>query len=273
MIQGDSWAELLNNKKNFFILKNYAKENNLGLINSGISSFSPSAMTSQLDILQSEFEIKPSIIIAIIDQTDIGDELFRYKNVEKGYFSKTLTAEIKSFKLDAINNFDKLNFSSFKLIRYLFNYYQYNRNIFDINTFDFIDLVYKQLKASFFKIPKILYPLQYGFSFNEKELVKKRIKNYIEFAFKNKNLKKIYFVSHPHLKHLDENGYKINVSSIIDEAINETILKDNIYHINFSKMKESKNRNIYVEGDTYSHLTDDAYLSYYLPTILGKINF
>ena len=137
----------------------------------------------------------------------------------------------------------------------------------------FIDLVYKQLKASFFKIPKILYPLQYGFSFNEKETVKKRIKNYIEFAFKNRNLKKIYFVTHPHLKHLDENGYKINISSIIDEAINETSFKNNIDHINFSKMKESKNRNIYQETDTYSHLTDDAYSNYYLPTILGEINF
>ena len=273
LIQGDSWAEVFNTKRNFFILKNYAKENNLGLINSGITSFSPSAMTSQLDILQREFEIKPSIIIAIIDQTDIGDELFRYKNVENDYFSKNLTAEIKSFRLNAINNFDKLNFSSFKLIRYLFDYYQYNRNIFDINKFEFIDLIYKQLKASFFNIPKILYPLQYGFSFNEKETIKKRIKNYIEFAFKNENLEKIYFVSHPHLKHLDENGYKINVSSIIDEVLNETSLKDNIDHINFSKMKESKNRNIYRETDPYSHLTDDAYSNYYLPTILEKIEF
>lgn len=273
LIQGDSWAEVFNNKKNFFILKKYAEENNLGLINSGITSFSPSAMTSQLNILQNEFEIKPSIIIAIIDQTDIGDELFRYKDVEKDYFSKTLTAEIKNFKLNTIDNFDKLNFYSFKLIRYFFDYYQYNRNIFGINKFEFVDLVYKQLKASFFKIPKILYPLQYGFSFNEKETVKKRIKKYIEFAFKNKNLKKIYFVSHPHLKHLDENGYKINISSIIDEAINETSFKNNIDHIDFSKMKESKNRNIYRETDTYSHLTDDAYSNYYLPTILRKIKF
>ena len=46
--------------------------------------------------------------------------------------------------------------------------------------------------------------------------------------------------------------------SKIDEAINETSLKDNVDHINFSKMKESKNRNIYEQSDTYSHLTDDA---------------
>ena len=273
LIQGDSWAEVFNYKKNFFILKNYAKKNNLGLINAGITSFSPSPMTSQLNILEEEFEIKPSIIIAIIDQTDIGDELFRYKNTEKDYFSKTLTATNKSFQLNAIDNFNKLNFSSFKLIRYLYNYYLHNKNIFDFNKFEFVDLLYKQLKASFFKIPKIMYPLHYGFSFNEKETIKKRIKNYIEFAFKNKNLKKIYFVSHPHLKHLDKGGYIINVSSIIDEAINETTFKNNIDHINFSKMKDSKNHNIYQKTDKYSHLTDDAYSNYYLPTILRRINF
>ena len=273
LIQGDSWAEVFNKKINYFLLKNYAKENNLGLINSGITSFSPSAMTSQLNILQKEFEIEPSIIIAIIDQTDIGDELFRYKNLENNYFSKNLTAEIKSFKLNTINNFEKLNFSSFKIIRYLFDYYLYNKNIYDVSKFEFLNLVYKRLKANFFKVPKILYPLQYGFSFDEKKIIKKRINNYIEFAFKNKKLKKIYFVSHPHLKHLDNNGYIVNISSIIDEAINETNLKNNIDHINFSKMKESKNRNIYLETDPYSHLTDDAYSNYYLPTILGKINF
>ena len=136
-----------------------------------------------------------------------------------------------------------------------------------------MDLLYKQIKVIFFKIPKVLYPLQYGFSFNEKDTVKKRIKNYIEFAFKNKNLKKIHFVSHPHLKHLDNNGYIINVSSIIDEAINETNFKNNINHINFWKINESKNHDIYLKKDPFSHLTDDAYSNYYLPTILGEINF
>lgn len=273
LIQGDSWAENFNEKRMFLKLKKFSKKNDFGLINSGTSSFSPSAMTSQLNILEKEFEIKPSIIIAIIDQTDIGDELFRYKSVDEDYFSKTLTVTNKNFKLSTINNFNKLNFSSFKLIQYLYHFHLYNKNIFDTGKYEFMDLFYKQIKASFFKIPKVLYPLQYGLSFNEKNTVKKRIKNYIEFAFENKNLKKIYFVSHPHLKHFDKNGYVINISSIIDEAINETSLKINIEHINFSKIKESKNPDIYLKTDPFSHLTDDAYSNYYLPTILGKINF
>jgi len=90
LVQGDSWAEVFNNKKNFFKIKEYTKVNDVGFINAGITSFSPSAMTSQLNILEKEFKIKPSIIIAIIDQTDIGDELFRYSRADKGLFSKTI---------------------------------------------------------------------------------------------------------------------------------------------------------------------------------------
>ena len=55
LVQGDSWAEVFNNRKNFFQIKNYSKVNNVGFINAGITSFSPSAMTSQLNILEKEF--------------------------------------------------------------------------------------------------------------------------------------------------------------------------------------------------------------------------
>ncbi len=273
LIQGDSWAEEFNKKKNFFQIKEYTKINDVGFINAGIASFSPSAMTSQLNILEKEFKIKPSIIIAIIDQTDIGDELFRYERRDKGLFSKTLSSSIKNFQLNTIDNFNRLNFSSFKLIQYLYNYYLYNKNILNYNNFEIINILYKQTKAKFFKISKILYPLEYGINPKEKEIVKKKISNYIKFAFKNENLKKIYFVSHPHFKHLSKDGYITNISSIIDETINESDMKDYIYHINFSKMEESSNYKIYDKTDPFSHLTDAAYTNYYLPTILRMVDF
>ena len=37
-------------------------------------------MNLQLDVLQEDFQIFPAIVIAYIDQTDIGDEICRYKN-------------------------------------------------------------------------------------------------------------------------------------------------------------------------------------------------
>ena len=86
LIQGDSWAEYivfkdLINKS----LQNIVKKKGIGLINSGTSSYSPSPMKIQFEILEEKYDLKPDFLISIIDQTDIGDELCRYKHniVEK----------------------------------------------------------------------------------------------------------------------------------------------------------------------------------------------
>jgi len=77
LIQGDSWAVAAKYSKNF--LKKYGEKKGFGLILAGVRSYAPSPMTLQLETLRDDFSIHPSIIIGIIDQTDIGDELFNYK--------------------------------------------------------------------------------------------------------------------------------------------------------------------------------------------------
>ncbi len=62
-------------KKSFNLINNFTKKNNIGLINAGVGSFSPSLMQIQYGILEEDFNIKPNVVIAYIDQTDIGDEL------------------------------------------------------------------------------------------------------------------------------------------------------------------------------------------------------
>ena len=83
LIQGDSWAARLNNFSEHKYLSEYANKFNLGIINSGMGSYSISAMTVQLDIFENKLNIRPSIIIAIIDQSDLGDELYKYKKIDK----------------------------------------------------------------------------------------------------------------------------------------------------------------------------------------------
>ena len=78
LIQGDSWAERASSVGAYNYLKKESKKNNLGLINAGISSYSPSPMSIQLFILRKDFNIFPNTIVAIIDQTDIADEIYRY---------------------------------------------------------------------------------------------------------------------------------------------------------------------------------------------------
>ena len=41
---------------------------------------SPSLMKLQYEVLKKDFKIQPNIVVAYIDQSDIGDELCRYKD-------------------------------------------------------------------------------------------------------------------------------------------------------------------------------------------------
>ena len=84
LLQGDSWMDqiIFSHDKNYpslKLLQEYGLENKIEFINGGTSSFSPSLMNLQLDILEKDFEIFPNIVVAYIDQTDIGDENCRYK--------------------------------------------------------------------------------------------------------------------------------------------------------------------------------------------------
>ena len=127
-------------------------------------------------------------------------------------------------------------------------------------------------KSKFYNIPEVFYPLKRGLNSNEKEIFVKRVNTYINIAFQNDNLKKIYFVTHPHPEHLENNKKFIsNVSTIIDDAISKSKFKEQLIHVNFSKNNKNVNIESFVKLDKFSHLTQSAYLNYYLPTILDKI--
>ena len=269
LIQGDSEAALLNIKKIHSYLKNYARENKLGLLNSAVGSYSISPMTVQLDILEKELNIKPSIIIAIIDQTDIGDELYKYKDTNNKFALNLLESD-RIFQLKSIEKLKTFNLSSYKLLQYTLDYYIYKKKRNNISNIGFIKSIFDKVNSAIFDVPEVLYPLKRGISINEKNLFSKRLKNYIDQAFENKNLKKIFFVTHPDKYHL-KNEFVTNVSTIVDQIIIESRFKKNLNHINFSKNNKDINIESFRKLDPYSHPTEEAYLNYYLPTLLEKI--
>ena len=62
-------------------------------------------MNLQLDVLQEDFQIFPVIVIAYIDQTDIGDEICRYKNnkIYKNGILKSVQPEAHLMYKDLFN--------------------------------------------------------------------------------------------------------------------------------------------------------------------------
>ena len=117
LIQGDSWIRRTERfKEPYNLINNFSKKNNVGLITAGIASYSPSLMKLQYEILEKDFNIYPDILVAYIDQTDIGDELCRYKDkrvfdennnliaVKEEYYSKGTFEYLKIYKLNISKN-------------------------------------------------------------------------------------------------------------------------------------------------------------------------
>ena len=268
LIQGDSWAEYMVFKDQIYeSLKDEVNKLNIGLINSGTSSYSPSPMKVQYKILEEEYGFKPDYIISIIDQTDIGDELCRYKKNIIENNDGTVKSIKREFNTGAVfdvsknYNFSRIQLEKKKFINFhITNYYIYKTynemktRIKNIKKFGFKGG--ESYKCKFEQVQKYLIKI----NIQEKEYFKKRTQEYLNFLVEKEYLKKIFIVTFPHKKHLEGN-YNVNVSNII----NELNLHSKIVHINFNEIIKNNHfqkENIFEPNDPASHLNEDAHALY-----------
>ena len=265
LIQGDSWAEAARDLRNQ--MADFSSTNNSGLVLAGISSFSPSPMTLQLSILRQDFKYKPTIVVAIIDQTDLGDELYRYNNQKLddnhrliGLAEAGKGQQRHNFLKKYEDNFLSNQFALIKLIRHLILQIQDGLN--DVSGSD------------------ILSPLINGPTIKEKNTFILRLNRYIEYVLEDAQTELLIIVTHPHRNHLlDESNpekYKGNVSVLVDDILQETHMSGKIIHLNLTKQATDllKNKNVnqfFVHGDKFSHLTKNTYSNFYYPEILALL--
>ena len=294
LIQGDSYVETLTHyNKSLNLLKEFSKKNNLGLINAGIGSYSPSLMNLQLDILEKDFNIYPNIIIAYFDQSDVGDEICRYKDKRK-FNDKNQLIKIEEEKYSRnIFNYMQLYNESYILLSDRSNF------IKSINFFNF-NLKYSFLKQKNKISEKIEGIKKYGFkgrklkkectwSDIERPLVennpeeiayfKKTIEDYLKKINEKKHIKKIIIITFPHRANLyplknqfnETIYYNVNLAKLVDEIIYK---KNNIEHLNFTKEIKGKEKyyydNAYIEFDP--HLKKEFHYSLFAKEIVRKLN-
>ncbi len=271
LVQGDSWAEQFKSKNSKKYLHKFLnKQKHYKFILAGTGSYSPSVMTSQLYLLRNDFNFNPNFLITIIDQTDIGDELCRYKNLRKKVSGKIIVEPepFKSLEPNAsfqiIDNF-KIFFSNhFSLIKIA--YYLKNEIIYKINQ--------KNYKVRCNK-NQILRPLEDGVDDNEKIYIIEVLNDYFNEVFSSSDLKELIVVTHPHKRHLS-NDYVLNIETLIHEAKEKSIYKNKIKLVSFSKnlkkYSEMKINDIFIENDAYSHLNEEYFLNSFLPQVLANID-
>jgi hypothetical protein len=295
LIQGDSWAELIQNKQSFEVIKTIADKNDYGIINAGTSSYSPSLMRSQLQVLRDDFNIQPKHIVAIFDNTDMGDELCRYK--DKQYVDQSGNKYVHAFTKDEQNEIYSLwhfiehqniyyskTFNLIKLFRMSMNSLDYRKGNFDLpeshkTRLDRLsDLpvweasrINNIINENRFDSPKcgwsdISNPMINGVSSKDHIYLKSIINEYIEKVFDG-NVESLYMVTHPHRGHI--NGeYKFRIKEILEETIFESEFRDKIYLIDF---RVSYDLTIFKAKDEASHTTDEYHANVYIPHIFKII--
>ena len=289
LFQGDSWMEQLTSPvdDNFIsleLVQKFKSNKKIAFINGGTASYSPSVMNLQLDVLEHDFKIFPNIIVAYIDQTDIGDENCRYKNnkVYKDGVLKSIQPEAHLMYRDLFNYsriygiskiFLKDNSKiskTFQLINFKFKYGITKSSI------RFYRKYISNLESDKEKIKKCYASdvLRYLIDPNNSNIkyFEDSVREYIKKIDRKKHIKKLILVTAPHKENFDQKGlYKLNVSDLIDGIIKN---KKNVTHINFSKIllndKNFEHENIWHIDNM--HLNSNTHGKLFIQKILDELS-
>ena len=289
LFQGDSWMEQLTSPvdDNFIsleLVQKFKSNKKIAFINGGTASYSPSVMNLQLDVLEHDFKIFPNIIIAYIDQTDIGDENCRYKNnkVYKDGVLKSIQPEAHLMYKDLFNYSQIYGISkiflkdnskiskTFQLINFKFKYGITKSSI------RFYRKYISNSKLNESKLIKCYGGEIANYLINPNDADIKyfadSIREYLEKIDQKKHIKKIFLVTAPHKNHFYKNYYNLNVSDVVDNVIKD---KKNITHINFSKILFN-DKNFNFEKDVWlldaAHFNSNFHGNLFMKKILDELS-
>ena len=302
LIQGDSFMEQLTNSSyykqdtNVELLTNGEKPKNIsvelvqkfkskkkvGFVSGGTGSYSPSLMNLQLDVLEQDFKILPNIVIAYVDQSDIGDEYCRYKNhrfYENGVL-KSIQPEShlmwrETFNYSEIYEKSKIRLKNNSKILQTFFLTNFNFKYGFVKSSTRLYRKYISTnKADKEKLTKCYWGTieKYLIKHHDTETkyFKDQVKEYLEKMKKKEHIEKIFFVTFPHKKNFNKT-YKLNVSDVIESVVKDEKI---VTHINFSKILLNDNNfnyeNIYLNDGI--HLNRDNHANLFMKKILDELS-
>jgi hypothetical protein len=269
LIQGDSWAEqFVTSLGSYVRLEQFADKHKVKFVNGGVASYSPSLMAIQYRILRDEFQINPKVVIALIDQTDIADELCRYRNVLSKNNNGDLIArpfpitEKHPFSplhyLDLVETLDADENALIRLLRY-----KYKK--------DFLSPPPTKSCSSY---DQMVSPLKGTLTHDDGKYFVDRLKQYISAVLQDVNSPEyLFFVTHHHRGHVS-GEFSLNVSLLVKQVIEQAEFGDRIIHLEFTPEDYvgMKMDDIFKHGDLFSHLTNSTHRRVYATNILKKLS-
>ncbi|RPG94556.1 MAG: hypothetical protein CBE13_002345 [Candidatus Pelagibacter sp. TMED253] len=286
LFQGDSWINQIGrvqNKRSFNYLREFGIKKNINIKGAGIASYSPSLMNLQLDLLENDFNIKPTIIVAFINQLDFGDELCRYKN-NKIYING------KFEKIKEESNYEGVGWYNYTRVYGISEINFKNESNF-IKTFNLINFkldtsikrIFKRIKRILLqkKIEKKCYNNQierYLIKPDEREIkyFESTIIEYLEKIDEKKHVKNIVLVTFPLKKHFISQDNKKEIFKYnIAQSVNKIILnKRKVIHLDFSDLllnhPNFDHSNIWAKDEV--HLNPNNHSDLFIKNILKEID-
>ena len=255
LINGDSWAENLvvhafgsgTNKIITQELLKIEKEKNIDIIVSGTSSYSFSPITAQLKVLRRDFNIRPDKIITMIDHTDVGDEICRYKDKielnSDGSLNRVRPEDLYSSEVYNVGLYlTKVDYyiSGEWYITKLIKNIKFRKKIRE-----------KKVSSRVCTFSNIIRPVIHGLDKDEYIYLEEVTLRYINEVFSDKNVKKLLLVVHPHVKHFT-GEYKFYFADFLKDILSKSKFKTQITVLDFKK----EFYNTYFEGDVTKNFED-----------------
>jgi hypothetical protein len=282
LFMGDSWMEqAIYYKKSDNLINNYSKKKNINYYNAGISSYSPTLMNIQYQILKTDFNLNPDFIVLYIDQTDFGDDLCRYKK-NKRYVKGELYGVQDFFYAPRMISMLEIDIKYKNLLLreiIQFNHYVKEKSFIATNKF-----------KSLFKLNKNIYgcDLENIFRYlinptkSEIKYFRDTIKDLFENLINEDSIKNVMVVTFPHRNHLEhvsnENNYG-DYNYSVEEAVDYYIANNNskkINHLKFSKYFEKNleliSASSFIPKDKASHLSEDFHSDVFIKEIINEID-
>lgn len=266
LFQGDSWFNQLNDYQSTKkILKNNLTSFST-IINGGTQSYSPSLMHKQYQILENEFDIFPNVVVIYIDQTDMGDELCRYKNLIKlDEKNNLISVEGEQFPYyqDVFNLHEKIILSEIELSKK--NKFKKTQDFLNYKFKKFFIRIKKKISSKINKDDslkkcewQVIENYKSRISQQDKIYLTQVLKRYFKYLSSKSYIDKIYVITHPHKIQLTTNTQPIDISDIVSSSL---VNFKKIKHINFKDILN--NQTLYPKTNIWNidfiHLNEESY--------------
>lgn len=246
LFQGDSWMQQINDQESSKDLIKFKLKKYSNIINAGTASYSPSLIFKQFKILENDFKIYPDTVVVYIDQTDMGDELCRYKKLTK--FNKNgeiekVPGELYPYYRDVFNLHEKISLSSIE--------HTNTNKIFKTQL-----LINYKIKKALYRILKririslsdekntykkcrweVIENYKQNLNINDKKYLIKILKSFFSYLEKKDYLNSVIVVTHPHKLQLQKKNELNDISDIVAKSV---LGFEKINHINYTKVLKEK---------------------------------